>query len=61
MVVRFCQRYVDDASDVLVMLQITPAVAAALPNSGHPFLNAFADALAAGKASSVIVTLVPNW
>ena len=41
--------------------QISPAVEAALPNAGHPYLRIFADDLAAGKAISLIITLVSDW
>lgn len=44
-----------------VAMQVTPAVTAALPNSGHPYLKIFAEDLAAGNAESLVITLVPHW
>lgn len=44
-----------------VTMQVTPAVVAALPNSGHPWLKIFADDMAAGNAESLVINLVPHW
>eukprot|EP00208_Stichococcus_sp_RCC1054_P004129 CAMPEP_0206135048 /NCGR_PEP_ID=MMETSP1473-20131121/415_1 /ASSEMBLY_ACC=CAM_ASM_001109 /TAXON_ID=1461547 /ORGANISM="Stichococcus sp, Strain RCC1054" /LENGTH=282 /DNA_ID=CAMNT_0053526753 /DNA_START=270 /DNA_END=1118 /DNA_ORIENTATION=- len=46
---------------VVTITQVTPAVTAALPNSGHPYLKIFAEDLAAGNAESLVITLVPHW
>lgn len=45
----------------VVITQITPAVTAALPRPGHPWLNEFADAFADGSTSPLTITLVPKW